>query len=165
MKIYVPVKHGIAKFDYIDYISIKKEFSSFHSFSGKRGGAYLVGYKGNYSKQVIHRFIMKTQDNMVVDHINHDGLDNTRANLRNCTVSENNRNVRPRLVSSSQYRGVSYNPANKNWRARVYYNKKTYEVGSFENEYEAAIAYNEKAKELFGNYANLNILHGGINWL
>lgn len=90
----------------------------------------------------LHRFIMDAPPGSLVDHINGNTLDNRKSNLRICTLSENamNRRKRPKKVSSKYY-GVSFN--NGRWRAKITLNKKGLHLGSFKNEVEAAIAYNE----------------------
>ena len=114
-----------------------------------------------YSKQriiLMHRMIMDAQDDEQVDHINHDTLDNRRENLRLCTCPENQRNRRKVLKSgvSSIFKGVSWNWWCHKWRARIKINNYTYYLGIFENEQDAALAYDMKAIELFGEFASLN---------
>ena len=105
----------------------------------------------------MHREIMKPWRGYCVDHINGDGLDNRRANLRIVTIAENNYNKRKSLnVRSSQYKGVSIDKRNKKWRAIIYYKYRKISLGSYENEIDAAKAYDEAAKELFGEFAKLN---------
>ena len=61
------------------------------------------------SKRIhMHRLIMNTPRHLVCDHINHNGLDNRKRNLRNCTIQQNNANVRAR-GASSKYKGISWN--------------------------------------------------------
>lgn len=96
---------------------------------------------------------MNPQKGMVVDHINHDGLDNRRENLRVCTQEENNRNKRS-LSSKSGLKGVVpvSRPGTKPWRAFIQGRL----IGYFLTKQEAAKAYNKKAKKLFGEFAHLN---------
>jgi len=102
---------------------------------------------------IMHRVIMKTPSNLTVDHINHNGLDNRKINLRNCTNQQNLMNRLSR--DNSNYLGVSYN--NKGFiRARIGFNRYQFHLGYFKNEIEAALAYDKKAKILFGEFANLN---------
>jgi len=129
----------------------------------------------------MHREIMglKRGDIRQVDHIDHDGLNNQRANLRVCTIAENMRNKQARLEGTSKYVGVhllsersvkrSYKSVSgetiiysyirpQTWRAAVRDNGKVKDLGLFKNEHEAALAYNAKAKELYGEFANLNVV-------
>lgn len=76
--------------------------------------------------------------------------------MRICTVAENNMNKRSILPSSSKYKGVSWHIIRNKWISHVKHNKKTHHLGYFDIEEDAALAYNQKAKELFGEFANLN---------
>lgn len=90
-----------------------------------------------------------------VDHIDHDGLNNTKVNLRLCTQSQNNANGRKRK-GASRYKGVNWRKRGRKWRSEIRLNYKSYYLGLFVDEIEAACAYDAKAKELFGEYAKLN---------
>lgn len=91
-----------------------------------------------------------------VDHIDHDGLNNQRSNLRFCTVSQNMMNKRKRENTSSIYKGVYFHKGAKKWRAHIRINGKRIQLGYFVLEVEAAKAYNDKAIALFCEFANLN---------
>lgn len=109
----------------------------------------------------MHRFIMKPSKKFMIDHINGNGLDNRRINLRICTRSQNLMNSnKPKNAKTSKYKGVSLNKQSKNhkkiWRSEIRLNKKGILIGYFKTEIEAAKAYNKKAKELFGQFAKLN---------
>ena len=104
----------------------------------------------------MHRLITNAPKGLVVDHINHNGLDNRKQNLRLCTRSENARNQRPQANCSSKYKGVCWHKNQKKWLARVHSNGVTYHLGSFKSQIAAAKAYDKKAKQLFGEYAHLN---------
>jgi len=93
---------------------------------------------------------------LVVDHIDRDGLNNRKSNLRLCTNAENIRNAGKRGKGFSKYKGVSRHTRGKKWTAVIQLNKKTYFLGYFENEIDAARAYDKKAKELHGQFACLN---------
>jgi hypothetical protein len=109
-------------------------------------------------KQIfMHRFIMGTPREMAIDHINHNGLDNRKTNLRVCTHSQNSMNQRKcRGNKTSAFKGVYFNRNYKKWYARIKMNHKQIHIGAFEIETDAAIAYDDKAKELFGKFAVLN---------
>jgi hypothetical protein len=104
----------------------------------------------------MHREIMNPENNMQIDHIDGDGLNNTRINLRICTQSQNFGNSKKRCITPSKYKGVTWDKRNKNWVARIRKDKKTYNLGRFEIEREAAYAYNKAALELFGEFALVN---------
>ena len=104
----------------------------------------------------MHRLIINVTPGMFVDHIDHNGLNNRRSNLRLCTPQQNARNHRPQLRRSSKYKGVSWRKDGKVFRALIWYNKKSVHLGYFKSEIDAAKAYDKKAKELFGEFAYLN---------
>ncbi len=96
----------------------------------------------------MHRVINNTPDNLLTDHINGDGLDNRRVNLRAVTHQENMINCARWKVGSSKYRGVSWHVDNKKWYAQITINYKNIYVGTFETELEAHVAYEAKRAEL-----------------
>ena len=111
--------------------------------------------EGGYFSQCMHRFIMATPKDLETDHINGDGLDNRRANLRNATHTQNGANRHKRSTgTSSQYKGVSYRPAR--WEANINWQREHRYLGSFASEEEAARAYDEAAREVHGEFACLN---------
>jgi hypothetical protein len=104
----------------------------------------------------MHRVIMNAPEDLFVDHIDHNGLNNCKTNLRLCTRAQNNRNIPPAKGKSSKYKGVGWDKGTKKWRTKIRFNTKLHHIGYFENEIEAAKAYDEKAVELFGEFACLN---------
>lgn len=91
-----------------------------------------------------------------VDHVDHDGLNNQRANLRPATPGQNNANRRPRIYGSSPFKGVYWYKAGHVWRARFRGDGKEYHLGQFATEEEAARAYDAVARATWGEYAYLN---------
>jgi hypothetical protein len=104
----------------------------------------------------MHREIMNTPDDMLCDHINHDGSDNRKANLRNCTYSQNNANRRSSPQASSRYMGVSRERRRRKWVVHIKKDGIPQYVGSYDSELEAARAYDTAAWALHHVYANLN---------
>ncbi len=105
----------------------------------------------------LHRFILGITDpNVKVDHINHNGLDNRRCNLRVGSHQQNIFNRRPNTHATSQYKGVHWVKSRERWRARIKFNGRVICIGDFENEQEAAEAYDGAALMLFGSRAYLN---------
>jgi len=111
----------------------------------------------NYS---MHRLIMNNPDGLQVDHINHNGLDNRKENLRICTASQNSMNTHKTKENKYGYKGVCFIGGKQNrtkpYAAQLRYGKKRYYLGQFATPEEAARAYDQKAKEMFGGYACLN---------
>ncbi len=104
----------------------------------------------------MHRAITNAPKGLVVDHINHNGLDNRKSKLRLCTPKQNARNMRPRKGCSSKYKGVSYHKVKKLFQAYIRHNSKIIHLGYFKNEIDAAKAYDKAAKKFFGEFAYLN---------
>jgi hypothetical protein len=105
----------------------------------------------------MHSLILNAQPGQQVDHINGNGLDNRRCNLRFASNSKNQMN-RFYISGVSKYKGVSKDGRSKSrpWKAAIQKDKKRYYLGTFSTEIEAAKAYNEAAKILFGEFARLN---------
>ena len=104
----------------------------------------------------LHRLVLNAPKGLFVDHIDHNCLNNRRSNLRLCTQKQNNCNTLPRKGCSSKYKGVSFNKARKRFIAYIQHNKKRFHLGYFEDEIDAAKAYDKKAREFFGEFAYLN---------
>lgn len=105
----------------------------------------------------MHRVILKPPKGKFIDHINHNGLDNRRVNLRVCTTQQNTWNKRKQRGNySSKYKGVSWLKSEGKWQVRIVCNGKRIFIGYFDDEKTAARAYDAKARELFGDYAALN---------
>ena len=104
----------------------------------------------------MHRLILNAPKGLFVDHIDHNGLNNRKSNLRLCTNQQNLRNKLPRPGCSSKYKGVSWSKARSKFRANIYLNRKAIHLGYFDSEIAAARAYDKKARELFGEFAFLN---------
>ena len=138
---------------------------------------WLNGFRWNYSRYVtraglisegdkhrktisMHKQIMEKYNgsygyDVKTDHINGNTLNNQKSNLRLCTCQENGMN-RKNTVRSSRYKGVRWKGNRPGWEANIFFNGKTIYIGYYKDEIKAALAYNEKAKELFGEYARLN---------
>lgn len=111
---------------------------------------------GRKTLQLMHRLILQTPAGLVTDHIDGNGLNNQRTNLRVCKHRENICNRRAQ-VSASPFKGVFLNPGQiKEYRARIKLNGKTIHLGSFLTEIEAARAYDAAAREYHGEFARLN---------
>lgn len=100
-----------------------------------------------------HRIVVNATKGQIVDHINGDGCDNRKENLRICTNQQNVFNGRKcNKETSSQYKGVNWDKEKKRWRATI----RSKIVGRFKTEVEAALCYNKFAQIEFGQYARLN---------
>jgi hypothetical protein len=131
---------------------------------------YRWGFDGRYvyarsvatggKKIYMQRIVNKTPKGFDTDHINGDKLDNRKANLRSVTRSQNNMNQKKQDGRSSQYKGVCWHKQRSKWKAEIKLNGKRKHLGVFVCEHEAAKAYNNAAKERFGEFARLNTNNG-----
>jgi hypothetical protein len=105
----------------------------------------------------LHQLIMgEVPEGMVIDHVNGDGLDNRRANLRFCTHAQNRQNQSKRIDGASPFKGVGWVEDRKKWRAFIKVEGRQKTLGYFDREEEAALAYDSEAREIFGDFARLN---------
>jgi hypothetical protein len=122
-----------------------------------RHTGYVVSHSKKNGRETLirlHRVILDNP-NGVVDHINGNGLDNRRSNLRVCTIAENCRNsAKYRSGKTSTYKGVS--KFGNKWRGTICLNNKQIYLGSFDDEMTAARAYDAAAVIHHGEFARLN---------
>jgi hypothetical protein len=121
---------------------------------------YVYGFLNiddNFKENVIlSRIITACPSNKVVDHINHDLLDNRKSNLRICTKAQNHMNSIKNTPRSSIYKGVYWDKRKNGWIAQIGFQGRKICLGKHPSEESAARAYDRKAKELFKNFSNLN---------
>ena len=120
-------------------------------------GRYTFYAATTINKKTVHMHrLLAGKPGMVVDHLDGNGLNNRRANLRPCSRRENSIHSRKRKTadSTSVYRGV-YALCGR-WSSRIVCHGKTYFLGLYHSEKAAAIAYNRAARRLFGEFAKLN---------
>ena len=104
----------------------------------------------------MHRIIIDAKPHEQVDHIDGDGLNNCKSNLRIVNASQQMMNRGKFKDKSSKYKGVSYYKANGRYQAHIRKNGYKKHLGYFKTEEEAALAYDVAVQELFGEYARLN---------
>lgn len=125
----------------------------------KQGKRYAVrrlwlGTGLNRPLVYMHRFLMDAPAGKQVDHINGNGLDNRRANMRLCSGRENARN---RIgTARSGYKGVYQSRHGNRWYASIRAEDRTHRLGAFETPEAAARAYDEAAVRFHGDFARLN---------
>ena len=113
--------------------------------------------KNKWKHIKMHREILDPPDHLYVDHINHKGFDNRKANLRTATHRQNSYNrIHFRKNPSSKYKGVSWKKRAKKWNVRISHNGKSETIGYFDDETEAAKAYDKAAKIYHKEFAVLN---------
>jgi len=103
----------------------------------------------------MHRQLIQPPDGYVIDHINGEGLDNRRANLRFATVAQNAWNSKKRNPRSG-YKGVCFDKQKHLWRAAIVCHRKRIHLGYFKNKIHAARAYDFAAKKYHKEFASLN---------
>ena len=112
----------------------------------------------NQGKHILmHRFILEIPSGLQCDHINGNGLDNRRCNLRIVTNTQNQMNTNKRKNKcSSRFKGVVWDKERRKWIAYITLNQKSHYLGRFSSEIEAAKVYDKAAKKHFREYAKLN---------
>ena len=119
-----------------------------------RWGLITLNYVRNTKIGLLHRFIMNCPDDMMVDHINHNPLDNRKSNLRIVTNQQNSMNKGLQSNNTSGYPGVYWSKTENKWYARIKVNGEIIYLGYFGNK-EAAIEARKQAEiEYFGEYRN-----------
>src|SRR3990167_7107201 len=130
-------------------------------FGGRRYAARNTHFRdkdGNRHTQVIwmHREILKTPKDLFTDHINGNGLDNRKSNLRIATKQQNAWNLKRPRHNTSGFKGVYWR--SNRWEAAIHKDNKKQHLGRFKELKQAITAYNNEAQKLFGKYAKLNII-------
>jgi hypothetical protein len=123
----------------------------------RKNSYYALRHEGVRMAQkniFMHRVITNSSDGMDVDHINGNGLDNRRSNLRICTHAENNKNRRKQKNNTTGFKGVS--PSGRKYQAQISVNNKNIHLGTFSTPEDAAYAYDEAAKKHYGKFAKTN---------
>lgn len=122
---------------------------------------YVVAYRDNECIY-IHRLILGAKPGEEVDHEHHNKLDNRRSELRLVTKAQNGQNSivstrRKRSSVKSQYKGVFWFRRDGKWAAQICLNGKSTHLGYFDDEVEAAKAYNQAAIKHFGPFSCVNL--------
>ena len=140
---------------------------------------YIKGYNTPYAQSTIwrpnkkqkqksllmHRLILGLEegDKKYVDHINHNGLDNRRCNIRVVTCHQNLANQKAKKGAVSKYKGVHWSLSTNRWRVSIKTEEKRHYVGVYKNEKQAARAYDKEALDFYGPFALVNFQVPRIN--
>jgi len=149
-----------------DYYRLKKFKWHVFACKGKFYAERFALIKNTWTKRIfMHRQIMKAPKGKLVDHRNGDSLDNRRENLRLATWMQNRQNRRKtKSKTSSKYRGLGLSRNRKKWIMRLKHKGKIVATGRFDNEIDAAKAYDEAARKYFGQFARLNFPDPPAEW-
>ena len=107
-----------------------------------------------FGTRLMHRMLLDAKKGVPIDHINGNGLDNRRENLRFVTPAQNhmNRHI-PKRGSTSKYKGVYWGKKHKKWVARIGIDGKTFHLGNLDSEEDAALLYDAAARLLFREFS------------
>lgn len=148
-------KYGIFKvlFDKEDLNLIQQYRWCYHSVARKP-----EGYAITPGRLRMHRLILNADNGQIADHINGNGLDNRRVNLRLTDAQGNAWNSR-KFYGREKYKGVQKQSNHNSWIAKIWYKRKGIYLGNYPTSELAAEAYNIAAMKYFGEYANINIIN------
>lgn len=159
--VFIPLTQGkVAVIDFSDFETVRKYKWHAH----QRGRCWYAG-SGALKGMQMHRLLLGAPRGVGVDHLDGDGLNNQRHNLRLASKTQNGQAARRKAINaSSKFRGVNLktyvwrgsNKCTLRWTAQIRLNKKSIHIGYFSSEEAAARAYDKKARELFGEYAAPN---------
>ena len=160
---HIPLTQGqFAVVDNEDYEELSEH--QWYALKNCYGGYFAVRsiHKPKNTMVIMHRQILNCPDGMMVDHINHDTLDNRVTNLRICTNRQNQQNSRRHRNTSSQYKGVTWHKRDRKWQAQICVNGKRVYLGQYDSDIEAARVYDKAAIAYFREFACPNIFNAGV---
>lgn len=156
----LPISRGY--FALIDAEDVERISPWLWSALERPGRSPYVFRKEKRATIYLHRFLMDAPTGLQVDHIDGNGLNCRRSNMRLCTASQNQMNrTNSRSEKSSRYKGVFWSKHHRKWIAQIKLNYINTRLGGFDSEDEAAKAYDAAAVEAFGPFARLNFLSMG----
>lgn len=153
----IPLTQGLfALVDDDDYAEINK-----HEWHARRDRyTYYAERSSGPTKSrhgiKMHRLLLSAKRGQQVDHVNGNGLDNRRCNIRVCTHTENQRNRRRQKSARSSFKGITFHKRRQKWQAQIKVNKRNIYLGLFVSELAAAKAYDKAAEKFFGEFARGN---------
>ena len=158
----IPLSQG--KFAAVD----KDEYGKVRKWKWYFNKGYAVRNEGNWRKEErktvrMHRTIMDCPVGKEVDHIDGNGLNNTKKNLRICSRNENCHNREKYKTNKSGFKGVYWESGKKKWKAQATFNNRRINLGRYPEKISAARAYDLFAMNHFGQFARLNLpyIRGG----
>lgn len=163
---YIPLTKGVYTLvdsEYFDYINQWTWCTKVNSKGVPTYAARINLETGERVQVIVHRLVYSIHypnadlTSLDIDHVNRDKLDNRVSNLRLASRTSNSGNRGPNSNNKSGYKGVNlYDESRGVWRAQIMISGKKVSIGYYITAEEAAIAYNKKAVETFGEFAFLN---------
>jgi hypothetical protein len=154
MNKYIQLKHGTAIIDEQDFDKIK-DYKWSSIFCGKAKSPYAVS--SHFGKIVyMHRIVMEAKSDQFVDHIDGNGLNNSRENLRFATTSQNNMNQCKRSDNTSGHKGISWCPDRDKYQVYINIDRKRKSLGRYKTLEEAICVRDQAVKEHYGEFARDN---------
>lgn len=151
----IPLGGGLlAVVDDCDWDAVKMHH--WYAYKGRRGTMYVATKLPGNACVALHRFILRPAPNQQVDHIDRNGLDCRRKNLRVCSASQNQANKVSRSDCKNPYKGITFNKKRHRWVAQITKDYKNYNLGMYTTAVDAACAYDDAAVEMFGDFARIN---------
>ena len=153
--VYVPLTKGLVAVVDIDDLSVVEGYNWFSKIDKRCAYAMRksVGLDGKRKTLLMHREIAYAPDSMEVDHIDSDGLNNRRINLRVATHEENTRNARVRLDNKSGVKGVHWSSRAQRWMASVRIDGRQVHIGTFRDLDAAVTARKSATDKAHGRFA------------
>lgn len=154
MKKHIQLKHGTATVDEQDFDKIK-DYKWSSIFCGKAKAPYAVS--SHFGKIVyMHRIVVDAKSDQFVDHIDGNGLNNSRDNLRFATTSQNNMNQSKRSDNTSGHKGISWCPDREKYQVYINIDRKRKSLGRYKTLEEAIYVRDQAVKAHYGEYARDN---------
>ena len=153
----IPLTQGkFAIVDDEDFDILEKHKWSYRKMGNCEYAETRIRVNGKQQTIMMHRMILDFPKNKFVDHVDMNGLNNQRSNIRVCNRSQNGMNRKVFKNNKSGFKGVMKDKERGLWKSRIYFNKVAIFLGRFSDIVEAAKAYDAAAKRLFGDFARLN---------
>jgi hypothetical protein len=147
----VPLSKGLLSLiDKEDFDKIKNY--GWYARFDRVGKTYYAVTRTHGTNIIMHRLILNAPNSLVIDHTDHNGLNNRKSNIRICTQSQNCMNKKVQSNNTSGYRGVSFHKKKNKYQATIMDNRKQIYLGAFNTAIEASEAYQAAAKKLFGEF-------------
>lgn len=151
---FIPLTQGLeAVIDAADVDLVKP----YRWFAGKIGNVVYAFTRFTKSSKerptALHRLLCNPPEELSIDHIDLDGLNNRRSNLRLATTSENSRNTRTRQNNTSGFKGVSWRRDRSRWQVHIRVDGKRLSLGHYVTLEDAASAYAGAAEKYHGEFA------------